>query len=198
MPYPHHRCVSGWRAGYVREQLAAALDKELRELIEAAHIDPYGKTIGWLDGSHLIEVSNGWFRNPGLDFDGLAPDEREADQGRGRAGEPDRLHARPAVGPEALPTLQRIRAEAVDEEANKWAFFAEPAPFVTGVPPAPPLTVKKRAYRPCKRLLWPVLLWSIPAGGLVWWLWGADAGVGAGLLTFAAVLFCAGCRRRIM
>jgi len=173
------------------KQLAAALDKELRELIEAAHIDPYGKTIAGLLASHLIEVSNGWFRNPGLDFDGSP--RMSVQRIRDEAALANRIACMldPPSGPEALPTLQRIRAELWDEEANKWAFFAEPAPFITGVPPAPPLTVKSVLVA-LATLLWPVLLWSIPVGGLVWWLWGADAGVGAGLLTFAAVLFLRG------
>jgi hypothetical protein len=93
------------------KQLAAALDKELRELIEAAHIDPYGKTIAGLLASHLIEVSNGWFRNPGLDFDGSP--RMSVQRIRDEAALANRIACMldPPSGPEALPTLQRIRAE---------------------------------------------------------------------------------------
>jgi deferrochelatase/peroxidase EfeB len=174
------------------QRLEASIGFELRALILAAGIDMRAQTIAGILGAHTIKVSNGWFGNPGLDFDGSPrmSVKRIKDEAELAARIADILDA-PSADPEPLATLQRVRSKLWDDDANKWAFFAEPAPFLLGVPPAPRLGLKS-VVGALAAFLWSPLLLAAVVSVLVGWLYGLDWGVGAGLLTFATALFLRG------
>lgn len=172
--------------------LEAAIGPELQALMLAAGIDMEGRSVARMLALHGIKVSNAWFRTPGIDFDGSPRmSVRRIRDEASLARRITELLETPPGSNSALARLQDVRKVLWDDDWNKWAFFAEPAPFLLGVPPAKPLELKPilaalyaMAQRP--------LSVALPLGGLTGLFCGPDWGAGVGVLLFALGLFVQG------
>ncbi len=167
-------------------RLEAVLGAELQALLKAAGFADETK---WRDvlRRHRLDVGNGWFsKNPGLNFDGtprlsVGRIIREAAMARRISrildGAPRFVAAR--------DTLEYVRAEVWKGGSAKWAFAAETAPFLEGVPSAQPVSVRP-VLSAIAQFLWPHLLAAAVVGGLTWCFTSLGWAVAASALTLAA------------
>jgi deferrochelatase/peroxidase EfeB len=173
------------------ERIAKVLADELRALVAKAGIETGRMTLSKRLARHRIKVGNGWFSIPGLEFDGtpqlsVVRIRREAELAGWIREIVDR-----APSATALDVLERVRVELWNNRAAKWAFVAEPAPFLEGVPPSEPLNLAS-VFSAIARFLWPHFLAAAIAGALIWSLASFGWAVGATALAFAAALFLRG------
>ena len=169
------------------DRLASALAEPLRALLDATGV-PLGRNslADFLLKRH-VPVGQGWFSNPGLNYDGtpgmtVERINKEARLATAAALLVDRLP--PAASP--LTTLNAVRAQLWAKEATKWAFVAEDAPGLKGAPPFLPGILGTLAASTL--LLWPFLLVALAALAFLWALSGLGAGIWAAIVVFVAQL----------
>ena len=164
--------------------LAVPLDRVFR-LTGAWH----GETdLGaFLRGRH-IGVGQGWFSTPGLNFDGTPgmSVSRIRDEEK-LAKWASRFLEKTPISVSALDTLEAARKELWDHKAMKWAFVAEDAPCLDGVPDAI-RGILPTIWTGLTDLAWPFVLIALAGAALVTWQWGLALGVFAFAL-LAAVQF---------
>jgi Dyp-type peroxidase family len=156
----------------VLDSVSAAMAAELVALLDTAAVALGGARLAAFLWSRRIEVGQGWFATPGLDFSGtpdmtVARIRQEAELSRRAAALLDHVPRSPS----ALATLERVRAALWDDEAQKWAFIPEPAPCLRPAPAS-------------GRALWPVLRSAVAS-----FLWPLVALALLPLLGYAIALF---------
>ncbi len=171
----------------VLEAMSQAMQAELLQLLDTAAIPCQGATLAAFLWGKRIEVGQGWFTTPGLNFSG-APGmtveriRQEADLARRAADLLERLPRSRT----ALATLDSVREALWADEAQKWAFIPEPAPCLGPTPPA------ARAVLPVlgsaiATFLWPfllaALLLSLAIFAIADRLWPAATAAAGGLAT---------------
>ncbi len=170
----------------VIDRTALVINEELTGLFEKARISLGGAALAEFLARHQVDVGQGWFSTPGLNFDG-SPEmavpriRKEAQLAKLVA---TILDAAPPFK-SALQTLAWVRSKLWADEAMKWAFVAEPAPCLKGKPNVI-LGVPQILLSLVKEFLWPFLLLAAVAFALIWWLASAKAAVWLTLLILAA------------
>jgi deferrochelatase/peroxidase EfeB len=152
------------------DKFAAALDEPLREALAAANVNPGSSLVKFLS-SHCCPVGQGWFSRPGLNFDGtpghsVTRIRKEHELAQTIGG----FLATMRPEPSALATLERVRAKLWADESAKWAFVPEPTPLLGDMPPSGPKTILTILWSAVVTLLWPLVLVSLAAFALIWWL----------------------------
>lgn len=161
-----------------------AMSDELTKLLHAAGLDRGNVDLAAFFYRHRIEVGQGWFSTPGLNFSGTPgmTVARILDERRLAARVSGLLNDRRPAG-SALTILENIRNVLWDEDWAKWAFIPESSPLLDGQPPVAG-GILSTLVSSVATFLWPFLiLAALPlvmhwTSGLPWpwWLWPADLG----------------------
>jgi deferrochelatase/peroxidase EfeB len=173
----------------VLDELHNAIGEPLRELIESAGLSLGDTPLRKFLERYRQDVGQGWFATPGVNFDGtpgltVSRIKREHALATTISGILDEAPRSDS----ALATLQYVKGQLWADEAQKWAFVAEPASFLDPMPSlwTAVLPVLGSAIF---TLLWPFLLVAIIAFALAWWVGGVVAGaVLAVLFVIAAAM----------
>ncbi|MGH9642099.1 MAG: hypothetical protein ACRD3Q_06700, partial [Terriglobales bacterium] len=166
-------------------RLASALAQPLEALLATTGIQRGGVPLGdFLLKSH-VPVGQGWFSNPGVNFDGtpgmtVERIRKEAGLAAAAALLVDRL----PPSRSALTTLNAVRQQLWAKGDMKWAFVAEDAPGLNGPPPFLPGVLGVLAASTV--LLWPFQLVALAALVLLWFLSSLGTGIWAAILVFIA------------
>jgi len=170
-----------YSAAEALERIEAAVGAQLRELLNIAGVARDSGPLRKFLARYQRDTGQGWFSAAtGLDYDGtpemsVGRIKREAVLAR-RASVI--LDAAPGPG-SALQKLAHVRRTLWENEADKWAFIPEPAPFLAGNPTI--LTCVKAVPRivasAIATLLWPCLLIAAIAFVAMWYVRGVPTAV---------------------
>lgn len=157
------------------EKVAAAIKPQLVALFSAADVAVGDGDLGSFLARHQVAVGTGWRAEAiGLNYDGtpamtVSRIRREAELAAWIATMLDT----PAQDGPALKTLECVRNALWDDRSWKWAFVADPAPFLTGAPPAGQCRcdILRMLALPVAVLALPVAILSVVA----WW-WDSTFG----------------------
>jgi hypothetical protein len=173
----------------VFQSIAAAIVQPLQRLLDTAQVAVGRAGLAEFLRRHHQPVGQGWFSTPGVNYDGtpgmtVGRIRREAELAASISNFLDGLPAADS----ALGTLTRVRDWLWNDDAQKWAFVAEPAPFLGPVPPLVSAVLPVLASA-VTVLLWPSLLSAVAIFLLASWVGGlATAICLAVLFAFAAAL----------
>jgi deferrochelatase/peroxidase EfeB len=189
-PYLVFELTADGAVPQVCERIAEAIGQPLQALFDAAQVAVGRAGLAEFLRRHHRPVGQGWFSTPGVNYDGtpgmtVARIRREA---RLAASISDFLDGRPA-GQSALATLTRVRDWVWNDEAQKWAFVAEPTPLLGPMPPLGRAVLPVLASA-VSVLLWPFLLSAVVIFLLASWVGGLTTAIClAVLFALAAGLF---------
>ena len=172
----------------VFERTVQTIGPELSEIFERARISLHDASMSEFLNRHRVDVGQGWFSTPGLNYDGspemAVPRIRQEAALAKVAG--NLVDAAPQFR-SALETLTWVRARLWADEAMKWAFVPEPAPCLNGKPDVAAAT-PAILLSAIQAFLWPFLLVAAVAFALIWWFADAKAAVWLTLLVLAIEL----------
>lgn len=163
-------------AGTAREELRPIRDSLVALFANAKVPGASGDLVAFL-ARHQVEAGQGWWtsksRTTGLNYDGspaltVSRIKREAELAQSIG----KLLEQRSGDASALDTLERVRNVVWAEHSVKWAFVAEPAPFLAGEPSTCLCAVPKIAGSAVTTLLWPFAL----AAAVFAWLPAAYSG----------------------
>jgi deferrochelatase/peroxidase EfeB len=173
-------------------RLASTLAQPLEALLETTGVERGEVSLGdFLLGKH-VPVGQGWFSNPGLNYDGtpgmtverIRKEEKLAAAAALLVDRLERIRKEDTeVAPSPLATLNAVRERLWAKGEMKWAFVADDAPCLEGPPPS--LAGVPGLFAASTILLWPFLLVAFAALVLVCW---ALRDLGAGLWAALIVL----------
>ncbi|MCB1488105.1 MAG: hypothetical protein KDJ88_11685 [Bauldia sp.] len=173
---PSHIIIEANADGSIAEvaaKLAATLQAELTDLLGVAGVDLGGADLATFLEKHHQPVGQGWFSNPGVNFDGtpgltVTQIRQEADLARRVSGMLDEI-----APTTPLATLTKVRDRLWDDESAKWAFTAAPAPSLDPMPSASWGAIILSAVT---AFLWPLLVVAGIVLVVVWILGGFALG----------------------
>lgn len=166
-------------------RLASTLAQPLDALLETTGVERGEVALGdFLLGKH-VSVGQGWFSNPGVNYDGTPGLTVE------RIRKEEKLAAAAALlverlkpAPSPLATLNAVRERLWAKGEMKWAFVAEDAPCLKG-PPAG-LRGFLGLAAASTILLWPFLLVALAALALFWFWSSLGTGIWAAIFVLLA------------
>jgi hypothetical protein len=172
----------------VLDRLAVTLADPLDRAFRLAGAWDGEKDLGAFLRERHLSVGQGWFSTPGLNFDGIPgmSVSRIRDEEKLAKWACRFLENTPISG-SALATLEAARKELWDNKAMKWAFVAEDAPCLKGVPDAV-RGLLPTVWSGLTSLAWPFVLIALAGLILVTWQWGLALGLFA-FAFLAAVQF---------
>ncbi|MGO8918598.1 MAG: Dyp-type peroxidase [Stellaceae bacterium] len=144
--------------GPALERICAALSKELLRLLDLAGIAHDGTPLGKFLFLRRVDVGQGWFSTPGVNFSGtpgmtVERVTKEADLAKRVSALLDDVPRSDS----ALATLERVRSILWKDDAAKWAFVAEAAPLLEPAP-SPYTALLPALASAIAAFLWPFLL----------------------------------------
>jgi hypothetical protein len=152
----------------VFERIAAAIGQPLQLLFNTAQVAVGRAGLAEFLRRHHQPVGQGWFSTPGVNYDGtpgmtVGRIRREAELPASISNFLDGLPATDS----ALATLTRVRGWLWNDDAQKWAFVAEPTPILGPVPPLATAVLPVFASA-VTVLLWPLAIFLLASwvGGL--------------------------------
>jgi deferrochelatase/peroxidase EfeB len=173
----------------VLDGVQQAIGEPLRELIESAGLSLGDTPLGNFLERYRHDVGQGWFATPGVNYDGtpgltVSRIRREHALATTISGILDGAPRSDS----ALAMLEYVRRQLWADEAQKWAFVAEPASLL-GPMPSLWTAVLPVLGSAIVTLVWPFLLVAIVAFALALWAGGIAAGaVLAVLFVIAAAM----------
>ena len=183
----------------VVQQLAEAIGNTIETVLGATRADRGKLPLPDFLLRHRVNVGQGWFAPPGLNFDGTPGMTVKRILGEERlAAAVTPLVLQQPLSDRALPTLERVRTLLWKTGEWKWAFEAAPAPILMGGPDDLGSTERTLAafFRALPALLaslalnflWPFIVFAVAAFGVGWFVFSFLIGV---LLSFwfSALLF---------
>jgi deferrochelatase/peroxidase EfeB len=172
----------------VFDRTAQTIGPELTEIFERARISLNDASMPAFLARHQVDVGQGWFSAPGLNYDGSP--EMSVSRIRQEAALAKVAGNLVDAAPQfrsALETLSWVRVRLWADEAMKWAFVPEPAPCLNGKPDAT-AALPAVLLSAIQAFLWPFLLVAAIAFALIWWRMDAKAAVWLTLLVLAIEL----------